>query len=171
MDKIIMFIVLLVCFSCTNKEKFDEKKTIIIYNEINGRIKINPISGELKINFLDMNYTDTINISKKEKEIIMYSFERNKIIQEKGESWCLDENNLIMPPSNNTIQIFENNKIKSTFIISTSLDINKIKLCDRRYRIVNFRDNIKELIENKEEFKRAIDTFHKYQRKKKALFL
>jgi hypothetical protein len=156
MDKIIMFIVLLVCFSCTNKEKFDKKKTIIIYTEINGRIKINPISGELKINFLDMNYTDTINISKKEKEIIMYSFERNKIIQEKGESWCLDENNLIMPPSNNTIQIFEN---------------NKIKLCDRRYRIVNFRDNIKELIENKEEFKRAIDTFHKYQRKKKALFL
>lgn len=170
MDKIVkLLIVLLVLTSCSRKETFDEEKNQIVF-KYDKFIEVNFQTKMLKINYIGLKYTGGINFSKNEYDLIIKSYNKNNIGVEKGIFDCFD-NNSFMPPFNDEIRIYHFEKLYFKSIINSNYNYNKSSISDQEYRIISFRNDIKKVLENNRDFKKALDTLHKFQEQKKVIFL
>jgi len=170
MDKIIrILIIVFILGSCSKKEEFniDKYKIVFLYG---NWTTIDLLTGNLKIDHLGLQYKDKINFSNEEKLKIIKSFNKYGMGKKMNEVWCLDENSF-MPPCNDEIWIYYNNKIQSKLVINFNYTINTFQWHNQEYRIVSFRNDINKLLENNRDFKRALDTLQKFQKQKKAIFL
>lgn len=166
MDKITL--VLLIFFlniSCSEKYKYDLKKDDLNF-VFDKHIKIHFKQGNIKIDYLEFKFQDTIVFSKKEKLNILECFAKTNIYDQNNEFWYMDENS-VMPPFNDEIIFFQNNKIKSKFFINFNYDIDTFQLSSEEVKVVEFKNFIKKIVVNKNSYKKANDSLTKFMKKKK----
>ena len=172
MDKIVkIFILILVCLSCSNKERFERDRNKIIFRYCKF-ITVDFDARVMKVNYAGLTYTDIIHISNTEDSLIINSFNRNKIYKVNGEL-AYPDCPWLMPSFEDRIDIYVDEKLKSRTLINSNPNcvFNKPSISSQEYRIIHFGNDIKKALENNKDFKRALDTLHKFQKEKKALFL
>ncbi|WP_281225524.1 hypothetical protein [Flavobacterium aquiphilum] len=172
MDKIIkIFILALVCLSCTNKERFerDNNKIIFRYSRF---ITVDFDERIIKVNYAGLKYSSVINLSNREDSLIINSFNKNKIYEVDGE-FAYPDCPWLMPSFEDRIEIYIDKKLKSRILINSKPNcVSKTpSVSSQEYRIVQFKDDIKKILENNGDFKISLDTLKKFQKQKKVLFL
>lgn len=169
MDKIIKIIIVsLILNSCSKKQEFSIKKNKIIF-VYEQYIIIDLQTGNFLIKYYGLKHKSRIHLSDQEKLAIISSFNENNMGEKIDEIWCTDENDIGF--WYDKIQIYYDNKIQSMLNVNWNYAIKSSIWHNQEYRIVSFRNDIKKVLENNSDFKRALDTLNKFQKQKKALFL
>lgn len=172
MDKIAKIVILsIILSSCLSKNnsKPENIKIVFRYSKF---ITVDFETQILKIDYVDFNKNLPIIISKTEDSLVRNSFYNNKIDKFKGE-FSYPDCSWLMPSFEDKIEVYENNKLKSTIIYNENSNclLQKIKPHSKEYRITNFVKEVKKIMENNSDFKKALDTLSKFRKQKKALFL
>ncbi|WP_147238778.1 hypothetical protein [Mucilaginibacter hurinus] len=102
----------------------------------------------------DSTYLDTIEFSKEERSAIAEAFNKRKIFEFKGE-YSYFTGPAIMPPSTIGIKLYTDNKLQGEITVFDNAKINYWYPFGKRYNVIKFRDELKELIESKKEYKMA----------------
>jgi hypothetical protein len=165
---LILSIILSSCLS-KNNSKTENTKIVFRYSKF---ITIDFEKQMLKVDYAGLNKSLPINISKIEDSLVINSFSKNRIEEIKGE-FSYPDCNWLMPSFEDKIEVYENQKLKSTIIYNenSNCPLQKIKPHSKEYRITNFVEDVKRILENNRDFKKALDTLHEFQKQKKSLFL
>ncbi|MCG9791984.1 hypothetical protein [Flavobacterium algicola] len=159
-----ILILIIILSSCLNKNssKIDNTKIIFRYNKF---ITVDFETQMLKIDYAGLNKILPISISKVEDSLIISSFSKNKIEEIKGE-FSYPDCNWLMPSFEDKFEIYENQKLKSTIFFNenSNCPLQKTNPDSKEYRITNFVGDIKKVLENNSDFKRALDTLNKFRK-------
>ncbi|REG97990.1 hypothetical protein [Flavobacterium aquicola] len=171
MDKIVRSVLVLSLFivSCSKKVHYDENINnvkVVIEKDITIDFK----SEKILIDYDGLIYEDTIIFTKNEKNNIIDYYNKFNLNDKCGDFWYFDENSTTASLHDEII-IFENNKIKSRSIINSYYEIKNCFFENQEIKTVKFRNLIKQIIINKNSYKKAEDSLRVFIKRKPRMLM
>ncbi|MBE5318009.1 hypothetical protein IM793_02465 [Pedobacter sp. MR2016-19] len=164
MNKIGLFFISILFFaSCRKISKYDRDRYDIQFL-YNPWIQVDFNSGI--VNVAVAKYRDTISISEKDKELIINSFNVNRIGDMKGNIF-VDSKQSIMPPDNFQFKVIKDEKGQSDIIVTNSDPMNIAD--EKNKKIINFKSTVVGVLNRNIDFKAAKEAFSKFQKDSGAL--
>ena len=162
----LLFFIILSLASVSCEKKQTPKKHIESFNDYTLLISTfyydyNLQSGEFKIK--GYNFSDTIALSKFQKERIEIIFFKYDIYSLKGEKSVLPEKNVIMPDPRNEIIIKVKDFQKSKLIISDQYQLSEYNHIGNN--IFKFNKELFEILNKNNHYKNCMDTLKIVQKK------
>lgn len=157
MRKTVLMIILLIANSCNQPTQnlFDAYSITVSDNHY---YTYNLKSGEYRIAFLD--FIDTIPITENQKLNISKLFFQNHIDTLKGRIDIYPKKVIMMPDYGDLIKIETNNSERAILYISgqgtESSDLNK-----QETRIINFKNELFQILDTNDGYRRCMDTLKK----------
>ena len=164
MAKINIFVLLLL-FTSIFTQSCNEKRTIYSFNSFTNDKYNMVISGSgvpiefyfkegiIRINFPDKEWNNSISIvlSETEKNNITDLLFNLDLLKPNGEAYIIGKNT-VMPPNNDLITIFKNQKIISVFHVSRNYESEDFFPSNSEKNVVKFRDFLVDFLSKKNEF-------------------
>jgi len=156
----LLIIALLFC-SCTGHPYNKDKHDIEFF--LNNFIKIDFNLKTLKIDYVDLHYSDTVRLTRVEETEIIKSFEANRINEIKVNPIYATNGYLVMPPSGLKIKVFFERKLQSEMFIEYSYPKLERPAVNQEDRVINFRNTVLRILDKNVQIKKAKAIFLKYQ--------
>lgn len=160
MDKIIKITIglIMLCGCYDGSSDLNSKYNMVVF--YNPWISFDFNSKILKVDFNDLHYRDTIQLSEGDEAVINNSFKKNEIRKLTGEVSYFGST-IIMPPSGLTIKIYSKNKLLSETFIADNYDGTYRDVYQTR--AISFRNDIVRILDSNVQIKKAIDVLNKKQ--------
>lgn len=166
MDKIVKVLLLLSFFmaSCSKRTNYDENVNNIKF-VIEKYITIDLKKEKIFLDYYGLKYEDTIIFTEEEKNKIFFFYNKYNLNSKQQEFWYIDENS-VSASLHDEIIIFNNDKIKSRFIINSNHDINNSFFEKDEDKMVAYRNFVKKFIKKKHSYKKANDSLKVFVKRK-----
>lgn len=151
MDKVVIMLSLtFALISCKSEEESSFERLNLKFTYVNS-IKFTFNENLIDIDYGGIKIKEKVSLSKNEKQTILDSYNSNSIFVFEGkEIYLYPKENIVMPTSNDIIEL-NHNKVITMFYI----DFNLKK--EVKYKsILRFNEKIKEVLRNNDDFKNSL---------------
>lgn len=108
-------------------------------------------SNIIRSNLISEKLLDTLVLEKSEKNTLVHLLCNNGFLKRKGE-YRLIGKNLISPPNDDKISIYQNGKLISTYLINRNFESENFFPSSEEKKIVEFREYVINLLSTKNEY-------------------
>lgn len=164
MDKIVIYIcIYCVLISCKSKEEQSLYNLNLKYT-YNNSIRVDFNNNLIKIDYVNVRIKQSINFTTVEKNKILKAYNINRIYDFEGkEIYLYPKEEIIMPPTNNVIEI-NHNKLYSKITIN-----NNVKNDTVYQQILDFQKTINFILLKNKDFKTSLIKYDSLKNNVKSL--
>ncbi len=170
MDKVILLVFLILAIACKHHERYQKENYQLLFY-YNPWTEIDLNTKVVKVKFDQLDYKDTLKISKKDLEIVYESFYKNEINKIRKEVSIYNDKIKISPTSEFRIKVIRHSKLQSEIIIDDNYQNSSSSTLNQKYRIVCFRNDVLRILENNKQINKAVKILLDYHKNQHVLIL
>jgi hypothetical protein len=157
MDKIkFLIFVMLLSMGCASAPSYDAKQFDLVF-ELSPFIRVDFNQRKVIVDHgSQIRFDRVITLSKTDEQAIISSFKTNAIGVIDGEKFLRNPKEVIMPPSDLTINVIFQNTVRSKIAVAHNLKKGMVPNFGQDYRIIAFRDVVWQILSRNEALKMAL---------------